>query len=49
MIISKAHAHLQTMEKIYAKFQNDWYKNGMRSCAHEVPTVYILRVKKESS
>ena len=25
-IISKAHAHCQTMEKICAKFQKDWYK-----------------------
>ena len=25
-IISKAHAHLYTMEKTHAKFQNDWYK-----------------------
>ena len=25
-IISKAHAHLQTMEKTCAKFQKDWYK-----------------------
>ena len=25
-IISKAHAHLQTMEKTSAKFQKDWYQ-----------------------
>ena len=25
-IISKPHAHLQTMEKTCAKFQKDWYK-----------------------
>ena len=25
-IISKAHAHLQTMEKTCAKFQKDWYE-----------------------
>ena len=25
-IISKAHTHLQTMEKTSAKFQKDWYQ-----------------------
>ena len=25
-IISKAHSHLQTMEKTCSKFQKDWYK-----------------------
>ena len=40
-IISKTYAHLQAMAKTSAKFQ----KKFMRSCAHEVPSGYILRVK----
>ena len=42
-IISKAHARLQTMEKTLQSFKNISIKWG---CAHEVPTFYILRVKK---
>ena len=41
-IISKAHAHLQTMAKTCAKFQKDWYKNCIWNCAHKVPTVCTL-------
>ena len=48
-IISKAHAHLQTIEKTCAKFKKIGTKNCIRSCAHEVPTVYILWVKKRLS
>ena len=35
------------MEKTCAKFQKDWYKICMRSSAHEVPTVYILRMNND--
>ena len=45
-IISKAHGQLQTMDKTCAKFQKDWYKIVCGG-AHEVPSVFILRVKKD--
>ena len=44
-IISKPYAHLQTMEKTFAKFQKDWYKIVWGVAAHKVPTVYTLRSK----
>ena len=38
-IISKLHAHLQTMTKAPVKFQKDRQKNCRMSCIHKVPTV----------
>ena len=44
------HMDIQTMAKTCAKLQKDWYKGiCMRSCAHKVPTVYILRMEKDLS
>ena len=47
-IISKAHTHLQIMEKKnMLKLSKGSVKTCMRSCAHEVSTVYVLRVKND--
>ena len=40
-IISKSHAHLHTMKKTQAKFQNWSVKNCKRSCAHKTPSVNV--------
>ena len=46
-IISKPHAHLQTMTKTPVKFQKDQHKMR-RSCKHKVPTIYTLRPEKKT-
>ena len=45
-IISKPHAHLQTMEKTCAKFQKDWYKIVCRVSTHCLHTYTESEVRK---
>ena len=46
-IISKAHAHLLTMEKTQVKFQNDWYKTVRGVALTRHPHCLYIEVKND--
>ena len=46
-IISKTHAHLHTMEKTHAKFQNDWYKTVRGVVLTRHPHCLYIEVKND--